>query len=274
LEKYAVNIDPLLHKKPTAFSDIQKGLASWRIWYLLGISDIRQRYSRSKLGQFWVTLSTAVFIGAIGVVNGVLFNQDIHHFLPFVAANIITWNLISGIITDSCGTFIQSENYIRQIQLPRTAFIMRVLTKNVVNFLHNLAILPVIYLIFPQPLNFSYFLAPIGFALILVAGFLTAMILGVVCTRFRDLSQIVSNTVQLAFFVTPILWPASALRSHLVNLGTLNPFAAFLNVLSEPLRGIQPAAESYIMAGAVITLLAVIALPLFAKYRSRIPYWL
>jgi lipopolysaccharide transport system permease protein len=100
------------------------------------------------------------------------------------------------------------------------------------------------------------------------------MILGVFCTRFRDLSQIVSNVIQLAFFVTPILWPASALRSHLVSLGTLNPFAAFLNVLSEPLRGIQPAAESYIMAGIVIALLAVIALPLFAKYRSRIPYWL
>lgn len=269
-----MNLDPPPHQKPTALGDIQKGLATWRIWYLLGISDIRQRYSRSKLGQFWVTLSTGVFIGAIGVVNGVLFNQDISHFLPFVAANIITWNLISGIILDSCGTFIQSENYIRQIQLPRTAFIMRVLTKNVVNFLHNLAILPVIYLIFPQPLNLSYLLAPLGFALILLAGFLTAMILGVVCTRFRDLSQIVNNIVQLAFFVTPILWPASALRSHLVNLGTLNPFAAFLNVVSEPLRGIQPDPTSYLMAMGTIVVLALIALPLFAKYRTRIPYWL
>ncbi len=256
------------------YKDINNGLASWRIWYLLGISDIRQRYSRSKLGQFWVTLSTAVFIGAIGVVNGVLFNQDIANFLPFIAANIITWHLISGILIDSCGSFIQSESYIRQVQLPKTVFILRVLTKNVVNFLHNLAILPVIYLIFPQPLNFAYLLVPVGFVLILVAGFLTAMILGVLCTRFRDLGQIVNNVVQLAFFVTPILWPVTALRSQLVSLGTFNPFAAFLNVLSEPLRGIQPDAASYGMALVVIAVLALIALPLFAKYRARIPYWL
>jgi lipopolysaccharide transport system permease protein len=84
----------------------------------------------------------------------------------------------------------------------------------------------------------------------------------------------VNNIVQLAFFVTPILWPASALRSHLVNLGTLNPFAAFLNVISEPLRGIQPDPTSYLMAMGTIVFLALIALPLFAKYRTRIPYWL
>jgi lipopolysaccharide transport system permease protein len=257
-----------------SYQDIKKGLAAWRIWYLLGISDIRQRYSRSKLGQFWVTLSTAIFIGAIGIVNGVLFNQEISQFLPFIAANIITWHLISGIIIDACGAFIQSENYIRQVQLPRTVFIMRAITKNVVNFLHNLAILPLIYIIFPQPLNLTYLLVPVGFALIILAGFFSGMILGVFCTRFRDLSQIVNNIVQLAFFVTPILWPASALRSHLVNLGILNPFAAFLNVLSEPLRGIQPAASSYIMAGTTVLVLALIALPLFAKYRARIPYWL
>lgn len=265
---------PKLSKKLDWFIDIKTGLAAWRIWYLLGIGDIRQRYARSKLGQFWITLTTGLFIAVIGTLNGVLFNQDISFFLPFIATNVIVWNFIAGLITDASTTFIQSENYVRQIPLPKTAFIMRTLTKNVVNFAHNLAILPVVYLIFPQPLNINYLLAPIGLLMIILAGFFTSMTLGILCTRFRDLSQIVTNIIQLAFFITPVMWPSSALRSHLVNLGFLNPFAAFLNILSEPLRGIQPTGESYMVASMSIFGLAVIALRLFSKFRARIPYWL
>jgi lipopolysaccharide transport system permease protein len=255
-------------------ADISNGLAQWRIWLLLGISDIRQRYSRSKLGQFWITLSMAIFIGAIGSVNSILFNQDINNFIPFLAANVIVWNLISGIISDGSTTFIQSENYLKQIPLPKTAFIMRSITRNFVNFLHNLIILPITYIAFPQPLNYNYFLAPFGLILILMAGFFITMLLGVMCTRFRDLPQIVGNIVQLAFFMTPIMWPADALRANFVNFGIYNPFAAFLNILSEPLRGITPLASSYYVAISTIMLLAILALPLFSKYRARITYWL
>lgn len=256
------------------FKDLAKGLKAWRIWFLLGIGDIRQRYARSKLGQFWITLSTGLFIGAIGTVNAILFNQDVNSFLPYIAANVIVWNLISGIVTDSSTAFVQSEGYVRQIPLPRTVFIMRVVTKNVVNFLHNLAILPFVYIIFPQPLSYSYLLAPLGLAMIIVAGFFTTIILGVICTRFRDLPQVVTNVVQLAFFITPVMWPATALKSHFINLGILNPFASFLSILSEPLRGITPNPMSYLVTGGFILVLALIALPLFAKYRARIPYWL
>jgi ABC-type polysaccharide/polyol phosphate export permease len=260
--------------KNSTFSDIYDGLISWRVWFLLGISDIRQRYSRSKLGQFWITLSMAIFIAAIGSVNSILFNQDVSSFIPFLAANVIVWNLISGIVTDGSTTFIQSENYLKQIPLPKCTFIMRSITRNLVNFCHNLIILPVTYLVFPQPLNINYFLAPLGLILILLAGFFITMLLGVLCARFRDLPQIVGNIVQLAFFITPIMWPASALRSNMINFGIYNPFAAFLNVLSEPLRGITPAYSSYLVALSTVFLLAIIALPLFSKYRARIPYWL
>jgi len=256
------------------FDDLKKGSLSWRIWYTLGMSDIRMRYSRSKLGQFWITISTAVFIGAIGTVNSILFQQDINDFLPFLAANIVCWYFISGIISDGNNVFIQSEVYIKQIGLPKTTFVMRVLLRNLMNFAHNLVILPIVFIIYPPHLNANFLLAPIGLLLNLVAGFFVVLIVGILCTRFRDTPPIVNNFVQLAFFITPIMWPASALRSNLINFGIFNPFAAFLNVLSEPLRGILPLSTSYYVVFGCIFILGIIALPLFSKYRSRIAYWL
>src|SRR5437016_554021 len=38
-----------------AGSDLLRGFTDWRMWLLLGMNDIRQRYQRSRIGQFWIT---------------------------------------------------------------------------------------------------------------------------------------------------------------------------------------------------------------------------
>jgi ABC-type polysaccharide/polyol phosphate export permease len=36
-------------------ADLLTGLRYWRVWHLLGISDLRHHYARSRLGQLWLT---------------------------------------------------------------------------------------------------------------------------------------------------------------------------------------------------------------------------
>jgi ABC-type polysaccharide/polyol phosphate export permease len=261
-------------KVTKAVREVRDGLSSWRIWWLLGIGDIRQRYSRSRAGQFWITLSMAIFVSAIGSVNAVLFKQSVRDFIPYLAVNYIVWTLISGIITDSAIVFTQAESFLRQTQLPKTVFVMRLLVRNLVSFAHNLIIVPIVFLIMAYPPSWTWLLAPFGLVLIIVAGFFTALMLGILCTRFRDLPQIVQNITQVAFFVTPVMWPANAMRLQFPELINFNPMAAFLHIVAEPLRGIVPSASTYIMALSTIFLLAAISLPLFAQFRARIVYWL
>jgi lipopolysaccharide transport system permease protein len=257
-----------------ARDDLRRGLLSWRIWWLLGIGDVRQRYSRSRFGQFWLTLSMAIFIVTIGVVFGLLFNQPIREYLPYVAVNIVIWTLISGIITDSTTVFSQAESFLRQVALPKSIFVMRILVRNSVVLAHNIVIVPVVLVATGHWPSWSWLLLPLGLLMILVAGFLMALILGVLCTRFRDLPQIILSVLQIAFFITPVMWPASQMRVQAAGIIDYNPFAAFLHVASEPLLGIVPSAWTYFLAIASIAILALIAIPLFARFRARIVYWL
>lgn len=254
--------------------DIRKGVKSWRIWWLLGIGDIRQRYARSRLGQFWITLSMAIFVSAIGSVYALLFHQPIHKFLPYVATNMVVWTLISGIVTDSCTTFIQADTFLRQEPLPKSIFPMRIVVRNVLIFLHNIVIIPVVFILMGQSPSLSWLLAPIGLALVVLGGFFMALFLGVLCARFRDLPQIVQNLVQVVFFITPVVWPADSLRGRAAFLIDFNPFAAFLHIVAQPLQGHYPRPETYMMAIGATALLAALSLPLFARFRARIVYWL
>ncbi|MBW4048622.1 MAG: ABC transporter permease, partial [Proteobacteria bacterium] len=60
----------------TASLDLLASLKSWRLWSLLGWLEIRQRYARSKLGPFWLTISMGVLVASLGVVYGTLFGQN------------------------------------------------------------------------------------------------------------------------------------------------------------------------------------------------------
>jgi ABC-type polysaccharide/polyol phosphate export permease len=257
-----------------ALKDVTHSLSQWQISWLLGIGDIKQRYSRSKLGQFWITMSMVVFIVTIGVVYSFLFHQTIRDFLPYVACNYVVWTLMSAGVLDSATAFVQAQDYIKQTRIPRSVFALRILVRNFINFSHNFLIIPVLFIFLMRPLSWTVFLAVPGVILILGCGFFTCLSLGVICTRFRDLPQIVQSLMQILMFVTPVMWPESSLNPHARAIIAYNPFTALMHMVSEPLLGIVPSLQDYSLATLAYLLLMGAGLCIFSRFRARIVYWL
>ena len=269
-----MSLQPSARDWRLAYDDVARSLTSWHIWTLLGLNDIRLRYKRSRFGQFWITLSTAIFIAGIGAVYGGLFHNDIRDYIPYLAVNMTVWSLISGMMSEGTSTFIDASPYMKQDSLPRTSFVLRIVVRNLVAFAHNLVIVPIVFIIFMiQPSPVALLAIP-GLALVLLANFLAVLILGILCTRFRDLPQIVANMMQLAFFVTPIMWHIEQLGRRGDYIKVFNPFASFLRIVTEPMLGHVPDPETYGAAVIYLLILVVVAWPLFARFRSRIVYWL
>src|SRR5690348_1337773 len=68
-----------------AIRDIVEGLRRWELWVTLGWHDIRQRYRRSLIGPFWLTLSMGILVGTLGFLYSGLFGQPIREYLPRLA---------------------------------------------------------------------------------------------------------------------------------------------------------------------------------------------
>ncbi len=254
--------------------DIRQGLTRSELWLMLGWQDIRQRFRRSILGPFWLTLSTAFMLVALGFVYATIFRMPLHDYFPFLAAGVVTWALISSLVNEGCLTFIGSEVMIKQIRLPFTVHACRVVWRNLLVFAHNLVIIVVVAAIFgkwPGPLALLALLA--GVCLVMANGVWIGLLLGLICARFRDVPPTVASIMQLVFFITPIIWHPSLLpgRHRVVEL---NPFYHFIEVLRSPMLGALPSALTW---GAVlgITLLGwLVTLLLFLRFRRRIAYWL
>src|SRR5690606_38293826 len=98
--------------------DISAAIREYSLVGMLGWQDVRQRYRRSVLGPFWLTISMGIMIFTIGVVFGHIFKTPMQEFLPFLAIGLILWGFISSVITEGCMGFIAAEGIIKQLPIP------------------------------------------------------------------------------------------------------------------------------------------------------------
>src|SRR5215467_13539878 len=82
-------------------ADLLKGIDNWRVSHLMGLGEIRRRYARSRIGQFWLTISTGIMVAALGLVWSTLWKMPVEDLLPFVAISLIVWTMITGSIADA-----------------------------------------------------------------------------------------------------------------------------------------------------------------------------
>lgn len=255
-----------------ALQDLKSGIGSIYIWPMLGWLEIKQRYRRSVLGPFWLTLSSGVMIAGMGPLYSRLFNLDLSTYLPFLATSLILWTMITGLINESCQVFIAAEGFIKQIKLPYTVHVMRVIWRNMIIFAHNLIVIAVVLLIFPPSWGWHLLLFPLAILLIAVNAIWLGLLLGLLCARFRDIPPIVGSLLQVTFFLTPVMWKPEMLGRYQWTLAW-NPLHYFLEIVRAPLLG--QAFDPQIWAGAAVITIGGYALMLamFSRFRARIPYW-
>jgi ABC-type polysaccharide/polyol phosphate export permease len=257
-----------------ALDDIRQGLKRSEVWTMLGWQDIRQRFRRSILGPFWLTLSTAFMLVALGFVYATIFKMSMREYFPFLAAGVVTWTLISNLLSEGCQTFIASDALIRQIRLPFTVHACRMVWRNILVFLHNLAIIVVVVVVFgiwPSAAAVLAFLA--GLLLVMLNGVWVGLFFGLICARFRDIPPVVASLLQLVFFITPIIWHPSLLpgQQRVINY---NPFYHFIELLRGPMLNIVPAPATWAAVIGITLVGWAMTLLLLLRARRRITYWL
>lgn len=264
----------LLRHLQGAAQDAGLALTGWRVWTTLAWNDIAQRYRRSMIGPLWITLSTAIFVGALGWLYAGLMHIAVHDYLPFIAVGYVMWLLISSFMLESGQSFVASEGYLKQVNMSKIGVVLRMVMRNFIIFLHNAIVIVAVMLIMRRPPGPQSWLILPSLVLILWFGVAMAVPLGMICTRFRDLNQMIVSLISVIFFITPIFWDPRTASRALVTVGKLNPFSAFLATFRDPLLGLPVHSQDWLIALGCCVAMSLFATVFFARFRSRIMYWL
>ncbi|MGO3697740.1 MAG: galactan export ABC transporter permease subunit Wzm/RfbD [Corynebacterium casei] len=262
-----------------AFKDLVQGAKQRELWLMLGLQDIKQRYRRSVLGPFWITIATGVMALALGLLYSMLFQLPLADFLPHVTVGLIMWNFISGAIKEGSTIFIDNEGLIKQLPAPLSVHVYRLVWRQTLFLGHNLIIWLLLILIFPRTLGWEFFLVIPGMLLLIVNGVWVAMFFGIVATRFRDVAPLLEALTQLLFYVTPIVWTTKTLTDQggavadRARIAEINPLYHYLEIVRAPMIGEPVAAYHWwIVLGCTVVGL-FLAMMAMRQWRFRVSYW-
>jgi ABC-type polysaccharide/polyol phosphate export permease len=198
--------------------------------------EIQARYRGSVLGFFWSLFNPLLLVLVYSVVFGLILTPErgsgLDPYPLFLIAGLFPWIWASTSLLESTVSLQAHAGLVRKavfpVELPPLVAVLS-------NLVHLLFALPIVLLALLVGRILGYAVG--GWALLLfplvvvlqlplVAGL--ALALAALNALFKDVRDLVSNLLTLTFFLTPILYPVSALpwpeaRPWML----LNPFAPF-----------------------------------------------
>jgi ABC-type polysaccharide/polyol phosphate export permease len=257
----------------TAADDIRVGIIRWRLGRLLAWQDIKQRYRRSTLGPIWLTLTSGIQMLVMGVMSSFLFNTPIDKSLPYVCAGGLFWALITNTVNEGGMLFLAAAGYITQIKICYTTFFVQIIIRNVIVFLHSFVIYICVALYYSVAPSMALLLWPVAFALVLVCIEWIVLIVSIISARYRDTPLIVQNIFTVLFWLTPVMYFPEQLGGK-ARLIEFNPLAHMIELLRAPLLGGYPSLGNWLVCIGVAIFGWAMAFLFFARFRSRIVFWL
>ena len=254
-------------------ADLRNGLAAHELWSFMGWQDIRQRYRRTILGPWWLAISTGMLVLFLGFMWSEIFHVDAQTFLPFFVIGYVFWSFLAGAITEACTAFTQFEGLILQRRIPISVYLYRIGMRHTIVLAHNTTVVLLVVLWFGPVWSLNNLLVIPGLLVFGTVTFLASIPVAILCTRFRDLPQIVTNVLQVAFFATPIMWRPEALV-RFRWMADFNPFTHLIDIVRMPLLGTAPGTESWIWSLAALALSFAASSWLLGRYGHRVAFWL
>jgi lipopolysaccharide transport system permease protein len=256
------------------FSDI------WRLrhfWLALVRIDLQRRYRRSIIGIGWSLLHPIAMTAVLCVVFSQLLKQEVRSFAPLLLSGLTFWGFVMASAMQGCHCFFQGESYIRQHPAPLAIYPLRTTLGAGFHFLlgFGIALAVVWYVNGFGNLAALWYLLP-TFVLLFVFGWALGLCMGVANVLFQDSQHLIEVAMQILFYVTPVMYPPELLlKRRLVSwVVQLNPFAAFLEMIRQPLlAGQLPSWHAVVMAeSATLLAVAVAAVTLKRLEKSMIFY--
>lgn len=220
----------------------------------LVLRELRGKYKGTALGWLWSLInplaSTVIFTIVFGTILRVTPTEGadgLRNYTLFLLCALLPWNFFSGVVNGGLQSLLANANLIKKTAFPRQLLVLSGSFSLFVTFTIEMAVLFVGLALFGA--NPLLWLVPTVVLMVLLTGFATglALMLSVANVYFRDSAHFVAIGLQVLFYATPIIYPATLVsgvsptsvagRLHLTDVYFANPMVhfaeAFRNLLYE-----------------------------------------
>lgn len=184
------------------------------LFYFFTWRDIKVKYKQTFLGVLWVMLQPLLMM----LVFTFFFRQVVEQgeleipYPIFVFSGVLLWTFFSSAVTNSGNSMVLNAPIIKKIYFPRLIIPISAILAALVDLFVAL-ILFVFFLLFSPSVSVNFLLLLVFWPLAFLLGIISALGLGcglsALMVKYRDFRFVIPFALQLAFFLTPIVYPVS-----------------------------------------------------------------
>lgn len=232
----------------------------------LTMKELKLKYKNSIIGFLWSFLHPILLLVVYTFAFKLIIRIQIENFPIFVFCGLLPWMFISGAISLSANSIINSENLVKKVYFPRVIIPLSVILSNFISMLINFIVLFAGLGFFGLGLTPALFFLP----LLLIPTLFFTIGLGVLfaslTVKYRDLSHLIEILFMVWFYLTPIIYKLSMIPEPYNMYIEANPITKIIEMFRTVIiDGKIPLAEDYWIALIYSGVFLIIGLFVFFK---------
>ncbi len=246
------------HSRRSLFEDVASVWAHRELVLVLVRREISVRYRQTVVGLLWVLLqpliTTAIF--TMVFVFFLRIPDQGSSYPLFAFSGIAVWQYFTRIVSEGGGSLVSSSAMITKVSFPRLVIPLVPPIAAGLDCLIAIIVLAVMTVAFGAHLNWTVIFAPFVILAVGLFGYAIVLWLAPLNAVYRDIGIVVPFVLQIAMYLSPIVYPASLVPERIRALYELNPVAVMVNSM----RWVVLGTDAPSLAGVGVFALATVLL--------------
>ena len=196
----------------------------------LVISDLKTKYSSSVLGFAWSMLNPLLMMLVLYLVFSNVFRFTQEHFALYLLIGLTGWRFFANGTSAAIYSIVGKTSLVTKIYIPREILTLSTVISALISSLLEFLVLIPLLIIFGASLSLTIVIFPVLHVLYFLIVYGIALMLASLYVYYRDINQIWELLLQIGFFLSPIVYPASLVPDKYKFYYMLNPITQLIEM--------------------------------------------
>ncbi|HLR67775.1 ABC transporter permease [Virgibacillus alimentarius] len=192
-------------------------------------SGLKAENRNSYLGYFWWLLDPLLNVVVYYFLVGIVLGRGGEDFAVFLVIGLVPWRWINTTINTSAKSITKYSSIINQVNLPKSIFPLSFTFTQLFNFIFGLVVVGIFLIAFQVMPGWQIVYLPIIIVVQLLFLITVSLFLGYITVFVRDIDNVLTHTVRVFFYASPIIWEGGRLPDEYSWIVDINPIAIIIN---------------------------------------------
>ena len=220
------------------FRDLLEVWESRELLYFLTWRDVKVRYKQTAMGALWAIVQPFVMMLVFAYVFGLIGvpTDGMPNFI-FFYCGLLPWTFFNGSVVACSVSLVNNANLISKVYFPRVMIPAAAVGAGIVDLAVASVILVFMAIYYELPVTWNLLMLPVLVLITVLLSLGVGLWLAALTVKYRDVRHVLPFALQIWFFATPIIYPASLVVEEWRWLLFLNPMTGIAEGVRSSLTG-------------------------------------